>query len=458
MADIPADLHLRAGGTSVVLHIAQESVPQVLYWGPDLGFLSDQDLEEFAAAQVPGVVSGTADIPPVLSLLPSQNEGWLGTPGLVGSRGGRSQFSAFQPKSVDVTAISRDAAGVGGTGSDISEGADVVVDDERGDAGSTCGDPAKEGGTRVDIHCYDDEAGLVLTIRLELTSSGLLRTRATVTNDAQDGYALESLLLALPTPAAETRVLDQTGRHLRERDIQTHEFTIGEHSRTTRIARGHAESTIHGTCEPGAGWQHGLVHYIHVAWSGNTRSIAERDILGFQGLLGGEMLYPGEITLDYGESYTSPWIVGTWGHGLDEAAGRIHEYLRGLPSHPRSVRPVTLNAWEAVYFDHSLERLLPLVDAAAEVGVERFVLDDGWFGSRRDDTSGLGDWVVSADVWPDGLHPLVDAVHARGMQFGLWVEPEMINMDSETARRIPNGSSARCLTGRAKHASSRLST
>lgn len=227
MADIPADLHLRAGGTSVVLHIAQESVPQVLYWGPDLGFLSDQDLEEFAAAQVPGVVSGTADIPPVLSLLPSQNEGWLGTPGLVGSRGGRSQFSAFQPKSVDVTAISRDAAGVGGTGSDISEGADVVVDDERGDAGSTCGDPAKEGGTRVDIHCYDDEAGLVLTIRLELTSSGLLRTRATVTNDAQDGYALESLLLALPTPAAETRVLDQTGRHLRERDIQTHEFTIG---------------------------------------------------------------------------------------------------------------------------------------------------------------------------------------------------------------------------------------
>ncbi len=130
-------------------------------------------------------------------------------------------------------------------------------------------------------------------------------------------------------------------------------------------------------------------------------------------------------------------MVGTWGNGLDEAAGRLSEYLRGLPSHPRTVRPVTLNAWEAVYFDHSLERLLALVDAAADIGVERFVLDGGWFGSRRDDTSGLGDWVVSADVWPDGLHPLVDAVHARGMQFGLWVEPEMINMDSEAARAHP---------------------
>ncbi|TWS22041.1 alpha-galactosidase, partial [Tsukamurella conjunctivitidis] len=77
-------------------------------------------------------------------------------------------------------------------------------------------------------------------------------------------------------------------------------------------------------------------------------------------------------------------------------------------------------------------------ETAAEVGVERFVLDDGWFSSRRDDTSGLGDWVVSAEVWPDGLTPLADAVHERGMQFGLWFEPEMINPDSEAARAHPD--------------------
>jgi alpha-galactosidase len=109
------------------------------------------------------------------------------------------------------------------------------------------------------------------------------------------------------------------------------------------------------------------------------------------------------------------------------------------PSVPiaRVVRPVTLNVWEAVYFRHDAAELIALADQAAAIGIERFVLDDGWFGDRRTDRAGLGDWVVSADVWPDGLHPLVDHVRAKGMQFGLWFEPEMVNLDSELARRHP---------------------
>lgn len=106
--------------------------------------------------------------------------------------------------------------------------------------------------------------------------------------------------------------------------------------------------------------------------------------------------------------------------------------------HPRRPRPVTLNTWEAVYFDHDLERLTALAEAAAEVGVERFVLDDGWFRHRRDDSAGLGDWYVDADVWPEGLHPLVDRVRALGMEFGLWFEPEMVNPDSDLARAHPD--------------------
>ena len=96
-----------------------------------------------------------------------------------------------------------------------------------------------------------------------------------------------------------------------------------------------------------------------------------------------------------------------------------------------------LNTWEAVYFDHDLDRLTALADAAAEVGVERFVLDDGWFRGRRDDTAGLGDWYVDETVWPDGLGPLIERVHGLGMQFGLWFEPEMVNLDSELARAHP---------------------
>ncbi|MGW2659246.1 alpha-galactosidase [Streptomyces sp. NPDC001478] len=98
---------------------------------------------------------------------------------------------------------------------------------------------------------------------------------------------------------------------------------------------------------------------------------------------------------------------------------------------------MTLNTWEAVYFDHRPERLLALADAAAAVGVERLVLDDGWFLGRRDDTAGLGDWTVDPAVWPEGLGPLADRVHAHGMEFGLWVEPEMVNLDSQLAREHP---------------------
>jgi alpha-galactosidase len=99
---------------------------------------------------------------------------------------------------------------------------------------------------------------------------------------------------------------------------------------------------------------------------------------------------------------------------------------------------VLLNTWEATYFDHDLDRLRTIADTAAAVGVERFVLDDGWFAGRRHDRAGLGDWTVDADVWPDGLQPLVDHVRGLGMDFGLWVEPEMVNEDSDLVRSHPS--------------------
>ena len=116
---------------------------------------------------------------------------------------------------------------------------------------------------------------------------------------------------------------------------------------------------------------------------------------------------------------------------------RFHRYLRSRPQHPRTSRPVLINTWEAAYFDHDLPRLLELAEFAADAGAERFVLDDGWFLGRRHDSAGLGDWFVDPAVWPNGLKPLTDRVDQLGMQFGLWVEPEMINLDSDLARAHP---------------------
>ena len=151
----------------------------------------------------------------------------------------------------------------------------------------------------------------------------------------------------------------------------------------------------------------------------------------------GELLQPGEVVLAPGESYQTPWVFfAAADDGLDGLAAVWHAYQRSLDAHP-GTQPVILNVWEAVYFDHDLERLQGIADRAARVGVERFVLDDGWFRSRRDDTSGLGDWWVDEDVWPDGLGPIVDHVRELGMDFGLWFEPEMVNPDRRPVPRAP---------------------
>jgi alpha-galactosidase len=123
--------------------------------------------------------------------------------------------------------------------------------------------------------------------------------------------------------------------------------------------------------------------------------------------------------------------------GLDGISQRLHRSQRARAVHTGSPRPLVLNTWEAVYFDHDLQRLQELADTAAAVGVERFVLDDGWFGGRRDDLRGLGDWWVSPDLWPEGLGPIVKHVKGLGMEFGLWFEPEMVNVDSDLVRTHP---------------------
>ena len=124
--------------------------------------------------------------------------------------------------------------------------------------------------------------------------------------------------------------------------------------------------------------------------------------------------------------------------GLDGLSAQFHGYLRSLPAHPRTSRPVNLNVWEAVYFRHDFAKLAALADIAADVGVERYVLDDGWFAGRRSDRAALGDWQVDEHVWPGGLHRLASYVRGRGMKFGLWIEPEMVNPDSELYRAHPD--------------------
>ncbi|GAA0940510.1 alpha-galactosidase [Virgisporangium aurantiacum] len=391
-------VHLRTAGVcSLLLDCTGPALPRVLHWGADLGDLPAAATTAIAAAASPDTIHTALDEPLVLSVLPEQSGGWLGTPGVTGHRNGRH----FSPR-FEVSTVEADAAA-------------VVVE------------------------AHDAAAGLDLTYRIEMTGTGLLRHRASVVNRGDDNWTLDGVLLVLPVPAHATELLDFTGRHLRERSPQRSAFVHGTHLRENRRGRtGFDAATVLVAGEAGFGFGSGAAWGTHVAWSGNHRTLAERVPSGQSIVGGGELLLPGEVILAPGAGYETPWVYGAYGTGLDALAAMFHGYLRSRPQHPRSPRPVTLNTWEAVYFAHDLATLASLADVAASVGVERFVLDDGWFHGRRDDTSSLGDWYVDAAVWPDGLGPLVDHVRGLGMQFGLWFEPEMVSPNSDLARAHPD--------------------
>lgn len=401
-------VHLSRGGVSVVLGHDASGIPALLHWGAALGDLDDDILAGLVAARAPGVARSAYDQPRLTGLVPDGTRGFSGTPGLGGHRVGGSA-TASTPSLVDWR---------------------VDLDD----AAVTC-------------TSRDEEAGWEVQVALALDAAGLLHARTSVTNTADGDLHLSSVLTALPVGAHASELLDLTGRWCKERTPQRHAWVQGTHRRDARHGRtGHDATLLMVAGTPGFTFGTGEVWAVHTAWSGNHTTYAERTPEGDCLLGGGELLAPGEVVLAAGETYRSPELLGSWSAaGLDPLSHRFHAHLRAVTPRARRERPVIANTWEAVYFEQSLERLAELADVAASVGVERFVLDDGWFLGRRDDTAGLGDWAVDPDVWPEGLTPLVDHVTGRGMEFGLWVEPEMVNPDSETARRHPE----RVLRGRA---------
>ncbi|BCY09013.1 alpha-galactosidase [Actinoplanes sp. L3-i22] len=380
------------GATGMVLTEHHDRLPTVAWCGVADPALTAGDLAALGPAG--------------LSMLPEGSHVWYGRAGLSGHRGAGEPgawSTRFTPASLRVTAD-----------------------------GATC-------------EASDKQAGLALLTQVQVVPGGLLRIRHTLTNTGATDYLLEALDVVIPVPEHAAESLDFTGRWARERIPQRRPITDGLWLRENRRGKtGHDAATVLVAGTPGFAFGAGQVWGVHVAWSGNHRHRLERVPLAdgsasVTAIGGGELLLPGEVTLSPGASYATPWVyLGAADDGLDGLAARFHDYLRSLPAHPQGERPVTLNVWEAVYFDHRLPVLRELADRAAGIGVERFVLDDGWFGGRRHDRAGLGDWTVAPDVWPDGLAPICDHVHALGMQFGLWFEPEMVNPDSELFRAHPD--------------------
>ncbi len=409
-------LHLRSAGTSLVLSF-DNGEAEVIHWGADLG----STLPDLAILGGP-IPHSAIDVTVPAALLPQASSAWQGRPGLRGQR---------------------IADGVPGL--DFSLRLRVV--DVQVDSSSAVATAAAASAVIVQ---QDPDAGITVTSGLTLHPGGLLELRHTAVNDGTSPFQLDELATVLPVGPDAVELLDLTGRWCRERHPQRRPVQQGTWVRTGRHGRtGHDSSLLLAAGTAGFGNRHGKVWAMHLAWSGNHEQFADTVADGRTMIGGSELLGPAEIVLQPRESYTTPALFAAYSdRGLDGISEAFYSWFRSRPHHVLPAasaglpagkpRPVVLNTWEAVYFDHQLDTLLELAESAAELGVERFVLDDGWFRGRRDDHAGLGDWYVDGSLWPEGLTPLIEAVNSHGMEFGLWVEPEMINLDSDVARSHPD--------------------
>jgi alpha-galactosidase len=390
-------LRLSVDGVSLVLGEDGRGMPVILHFG---AALSGAAAAELQATRATATMNSAFDVPAGPTVAAGGADGWSGTPAFEWHAGGVPPAAFTAPTTTS-------------------------------------------GPDRVELTFSEPRTGGRVMLRYRLHPGGALEASAELVNDGDAPLDVTAVRLLLPVPDRARELLDFTGAWSGERRPQRHDLADGTWLRANRRGRtGHDAATLTSVGTPGFGHRSGEVWSAHLGWSGNGEVLVERLPEGAGPLAtvlgGGELLAPGEIRLAPGERYTSPSVFFAWSPaGLDGVAERLHTVARSFASHPSSPRPVLLNSWEAVYFDHDLGRLLALVRAGADLGVERFVLDDGWFLGRRNDRAGLGDWTVDPAVWPHGLAPLADAVHAAGMQFGLWFEPEMVSPDSDLARTHP---------------------
>jgi alpha-galactosidase len=186
----------------------------------------------------------------------------------------------------------------------------------------------------------------------------------------------------------------------------------------------------------------GEVYAGALAWSGNYKLLFEIDEPGVLHTAGGINDFASEYHLDSGRVFRTPDMVLTYSaHGKGRISRNFHDWSRKYAlAHGNALNPVLLNSWEGTYFDFDEKKITDMIDAAANFGIELFVLDDGWFGNqfpRNDDDAGLGDWQVNQKKLPRGINYLADYAVSKGLRFGLWIEPEMVNPKSELAQKHP---------------------
>jgi len=302
----------------------------------------------------------------------------------------------------------------------------------------------KDGHSLI-VKCRDENIQIGVDYHFHLDpETQILSTKSVVTNFTANVLDVDwCSALCMPLDERFTRLLNFTGRWSLEFQRDNIEKFQGGFLRENRRGRT-SHDTFPGLLVTGdtTNENSGTAAGFHFGWSGNSRLRVDQSPDGHAFLQMGELFHPNEMELAEHESYETPTLFAAWSEeGLNGVSKQFHDHVltRILgESTVNKPRPVHYNSWEAIYFDHDEEKIKDLAKLAADMGAERFILDDGWFGGRRCDSAGLGDWWVSKEVYPKGLGPLVQHVKKLGMEMGIWFEPEMVNPDSDLFRAHPN--------------------
>ena len=399
----PQTIALESPGCSAVWELPPGEAPLWRYWGPRLPDGARPSASLRSERPEP---SFSLHFDQPLTVFPGFGMGWFGQSALLADRAGRDW--SFQ-------------------------------------AGECQVDQPDAQTVRFMLH--DAVARIAVTTTYSLDpATDVMTVRSAISNEGDAPLHVQWLAAAaLPLPEDAADVHSLAGRHNSEfvpvRDPLTRSIWRRENRRGL---------TSHD-CFPGAvvTCGDGSAYGAQIAWSGNTvQTIEWIDDGRWQWQLG-EWLAPGEAILAPGAVLQSPEVLATASaEGPNGVAHAFHRGIRARMTWPvrngpggaegAAKRPVHINTWEGFYFKHDEAALMDLAKAAAGIGIERFVLDDGWFGKRDDDTSSLGDWTVDRRKYPNGLGPLAQCVTDLGMEFGLWVEPEMVNRNSDLYRRHPD--------------------
>ena len=301
-------------------------------------------------------------------------------------------------------------------------------------------------GDLLDIDLKDIRDAVDVTLHYRVYPAvGIISRWATIANHTKQDFTIVSAQSAAwyVPPGDGYRLSYLSGRWAAE--TQLNREPIHEGIKVIESREGHTSHNFNpwfAIDDGSATEQHGRVWFGALAWSGNWRISVEQTPYRQVRVTGGMNTFDFSYPLKPGESLTTPQFYGGVAqHGFGEASRLMHDLERAdIEPHglKARVRPVLYNSWEATGFNVNEEGQKQLAEKASKLGVELFVMDDGWFGKRNNDHAGLGDWTVNPQKFPHGLNNLISSVNHLGMDFGLWVEPEMVNPDSDLYRAHPD--------------------